>query len=287
MMTTALDVPPTSSVVLRSALDVCAFVDDLPSEEATGQLVFVGRGGSKEGLVLVEDGRVCWVAACGLSRRLTDLLAASAHLDATKMEALYVACAAQQRPLGEYLVSQGVVTADDLRGALLRHTTESLLALTDRPARVEWRAKPQGGYSPRFTFTTNELLARTYAEAHRAVARQAEGELAEAFADGDWGAAFLRSSASAVPEPIAIEGPCPEKIQGLLALGAWASSSLDVAECLQDGPVFLATMLCQGAIVAWRSGETVIVGLTRAHGPARLLNRRARARRSGELDGRL
>lgn len=284
-MTPAVGFSLVRAFVLHSAVDVCAFVDDLPGD-AAGELVFVGRGGSREGVVFVESGRVCWGAARGLSRRLGDLLAAPARLDRVEMEALYRACKQQREPLGEYLVTKGLVSATELRWALLKHTAESLHALCGPETGVEWLARRRGGYSPRFTFATTELLARTLAEAHRSLAERASAELLDSFTDGDWGGAFVRSSSRAAPDPIAVAGPCPEKIQSLLHLGRWASSCLDVTG-LDDEQAFLATILDEGALVAWRSGSVILAGSTRAHGPARILNRRARARRKDAPHGGL
>ena len=280
----AVAFPPVRSLLLHSAVDVCAFVDDLETDEA-GELAFVGEDDAPDGVVFVENGHVCWAAARGLARRLSHLLAEPAHVEPAVMESLYRTCKQQGAPLGEYLVNKGLVSAADLRCALLKHTAESLHALCGPDTQVEWCARRRGGYSPRFTFTTTELLPRTLAEAHRGLAERTSAELADAFTGGDWGAAFVRSSSRGAPDPIAIQGPCPEKIEVLLNLGRWASSSLDVTGLLHDEQAFLATLVDGGACVAWRSGAAILTGWTSVHGPARLLNRRARARRKDAPDG--
>ncbi len=86
-------------VVIASVVDVCSFVDDL-SADATGEIVVGGRGASHDGAVFVEGGRICWAAARGLARRLSDLLATAARLDASEMEALYVTYTCNPSPLG-------------------------------------------------------------------------------------------------------------------------------------------------------------------------------------------
>ena len=99
----AATVAPVHSPSLRSALDVCAFVEELPAD-ATGELMVTGRGGTPEGAVFVENRRVCWAAARGLAGRLGDLLGAPAKLDAARMESIYAECKLTRVLLGEYLV---------------------------------------------------------------------------------------------------------------------------------------------------------------------------------------
>jgi hypothetical protein len=278
-------------LAVRSVVDVCAFVDDLPAD-AAGELLFDGTDDAPGGAVFVENGRVCWAAARGLAQRLSDLLAASAKLDPRAMDALYVACKRTRAPLGEYLVSAGVVSAPDLRAALLKHTAESLHALCAEGVSAAWIERRRGGYSSRFTFKTTELLSRTFAEENGGLAAGACAELGDVFGDrgsraGEWGAAFVRSPARASPDPIAVYGAFPEKIEALLRLGRWASSSLDVTAPLHHDHTFVATVLDDGALVAWRSGAAILAGWTGVYGPARLLNRRARARRKDSDHGGL
>jgi hypothetical protein len=270
----------------RSPLDVCEIVEQLPDGTA-GELLFRGTGATSEGALFVENRRVCWSAARGLARRLSDLLAAPAKLDAEHMESIYAACTRKRIPLGEYLVDAGLLTPSDLRSALLRHTTESLHALCGPGSSAEWVPRRSGGYNSQFTFSTTEVLARTLAESHQALAACAATELAEAFDGRDWGAAFVRSASRAGPEPIGVQGDFPDKIRVLLRLGQWASSSLDIKSLVQGDDTFVATVLDESALVAWRCGPAIIAGSTSLHGPARVLNRRARARRKGVLLGSL
>lgn len=277
-------VDASPSIAASSAVDLCAYVDDL-APDATGELVF--RRGTTEGAVFVENGRVCWAAARGLARRLTGLLGSSAKLDAAAMEVLYAHCKRQGTPLGEHLLGQGLVSAPELRDALLRHTAESLLALCGTGAVADWTPRRKGGYSSRFTFTTTELLTWTLAGEHPTESEAASVELVDAFVERDWGAAYLRSPKRASPDPIAIVGPCPPRVEALFRLGRWASSSLDIAGLAHGERAFVATVVDGGALVAWRCQSVVIAGWTSHHGPARLLNRRARARRKDLRHGGL
>jgi hypothetical protein len=276
-MAAAIEDPCPMSVAASSAADVLAFVDDLRGD-AAGELVFAGREAAG-GAVFVERGRVCWAAASGLASRLSDLLATSARVDRAAMEQHYRACRRERRPLGEYLVGTGIVSPEALRAALLRHTAESLLTLCGPGDRAAWSPRRAGGYNPQFTFTTVELLPWALGEAYRELVAPAASELAASFDGEEWGAAFVRSPARAAPEPIAVHGAAPEKLAELFALGRWAASSLDVAAPLHGRDPLVSIVVGAGAFVAWRAGPLVVAGRTRPNGPARLLNRRASARR--------
>src|SRR5262249_12620896 len=138
--------------------------------------------------------------------------------------------------------------------------------------------------SPLFTFSTAELLAKTLAEVDDPVAVAAQAELADLVGEGGWGAAFARSEVRATPEPIAIHGSVPDRLDAVVRLGAWAASSLDVAGLLAHDPLF-ATVCGTRALVAWRSGDVVFGASTGVHGPARLLNRRSLVTRKDATRG--
>lgn len=267
---------------IRSALDVCSFVDRL-ERGVVGELV-VESGGRVRGAVFIEGGRICWVAANGLAGRLTQLLARASGVDGATMEGLFRRCRAERVPLGEALVSYGIVEPEELRAALLQHTTESLLALVaEADVCAGFRRRSVGGYSPRFTFTTSELLTRATAERSKGALRSAEAALASFSADreDEWGAAFVR--AGAIPLPVAHVGALPMTATGLLRVGRWAASSLDVANAIErDGPedAFVTSFDGDAALVAWRvSSDALVAGRMGKGGPARILNQRARARR--------
>jgi hypothetical protein len=276
-MTAVVTPSGADPVSCASAFDVSGFIDDLP-EEAAGELVVRDRRGETAGVVFVEGRRVCWAAARGLSRRLSDLLAAPARLDAAAMEALVMACKKAHTPLGELLVRDGKITAEQLRAALLKHTVESLHVLCAPACTAAWLPKVQGGYCSRFTFTTSEILAQTFACGCAPLAEASGAELAAHFGEGDWAAAFVRAPDRATPVPIAVYGPPPERLTVLLRLGSWAASALDVSSVLGDDAPLVAALVDDGALVAWRSAPVIFAGSTGVHGPARLLNRRAKRR---------
>jgi hypothetical protein len=262
-------------VTVRNTMDVCTFVDGLDRLVAGELLV---HADDASGVVFVERGRICWAAARGLARRLTELLLDRAPgIDAANLEDVFRDCHARSVPLGETLVERGIVSADDLRSALLVHTAESLTALCRRESRMAWHARSGPGYSPRFTFTTTELLAESLGTlANRQMLREIFG------GTGEWGASFVRGGA-ALPELVAVQGALPETVASVLGVGKWAASTLDVASTFQDEDALVTSLDGDTVLVAWRGPErSIIAGRMQPHGPARILNRRAQARRASE-----
>lgn len=276
-------------VGLRTAFEACAFVDELGAS-LVGELVVSGADGPR-GAVFIERGRVCWAAARGLARRLTELLGARADLEPGALESMFLMCKEKRIPLGEHLVSRGVLSADALRDALLQHTVESLGYLCTSNSRAAWCPRAGAGYSPRFTFATAELLSQIGATVHATIAGRLRPMLQSTFGDGDWAAAFVRSETSAYPEPVAFHGSIPDAATRLVRFGKWAASVLDVASAFSDDAALLSVARSAASggtsLVAFRYGGAVVAGETGAHGPARILNHRSQrrlAKGSGDAD---
>ena len=265
-------------IAVDDVFDVCAFVDELDRGTA-GELVIADD--RARGTVFVEDARICWAAASGLAPRLTELLIERAHVDASTMESYFRACKTEGVPIGEYIVSRDIVSAADLRAALAQHTVESLGRLTGAGRRAAWVPRARGGYNPRFTFGTSEVVALSTAASEGDLARVAHAELVRCFSDGDWGVAFVRSARSAAPIPIALRGEVPQAAQRLARIAKWAVSALDIVAAFDANDPLVAVTQPKGAVlVAFRHHDVVIAGETGAFGPARMLNRRAQARRT-------
>ncbi len=239
------------------------------------------------GAVFVEGGRICWAAASGLSRRLTQLLVFSSGVDEVTMEGHFRACSQRGVPLGEHLVSAGIISADDFRHALLIHTAESLNRLCEEGARAIWVPRDGAGYSPRFTFTSAELLARSRGLLHPMLSRELSDELDVCFREGEWAVAFVRNATSAAPDPVAVRGDWYPSAKMLGRIGKWAASSLDVAGIVHgDAPLLVVALPASlkrsadaDSLVAFVHGGGMIVGETGAQGPGRILNRRAELKR--------
>lgn len=265
--TTPSELPP-SRARSDSALELLETVDRLP-KDAAGELV-IRRGGERVGSIYVERGRVCWAAARGLARRLSDLLAERTRppLDRAAMEALFVRGREERRPLGELLVGTGLLDPDDLCDALLRHSAESFVELGRAPSLVTWSRRRGGGYDADFTFSTGELAAGVCA-----VLFDRAPPPSLAFDDMplvDMDVAFARDPRTAHPIPIAARGAITAK--DLLALARRLPSALDLAAAASGGEPRFVVFGDHGGggTIAWTDGEWVRAAST---GDPRVLSR--------------
>lgn len=265
-----------SAVNVPTPSDVCSFVDGLDPDEV-GELRISHRG-HPLGAVFVQNNRVCWVAAAGLERTLSQLLVERAGITRDAMERHFERCRAAKVPVGEDLVDRGVIGPNALRGALFDHSTASLASLCRDGARAEWRPRTRT-YAARFTFSTSELLVRTNALSRADVAEAATLSIRDLFdaAEGDWAVAFVRCSERAIPIAVALLGAFPARASALSSHAKWAMSCLDVAGTFAGArPSVVATT--SGAeprfCCALREAAYFVVGETDAAGAARISSRR-------------
>lgn len=244
---------------IRARVDVPAVLRLLTDIErlhagASGAFV-IGAAGHPEGTVLVEDGRVCWAGARGMSSRMTDLLRHQADppLDGAQIEAIYGRCRAGGKPLGEALVESGLVSPDGLRRALRQHTVEALAILGTSMSTQPyvWVTRGEKRYDARFTFTSVELLLGLGAMCEPAAAVKAHPIVVTA-AECGLGAAFVRSDVAALPVPVAAVGLDSTPVATLVGLGRWTVEMLDLANVYAPTRRVLATSTPTGeAFVAW------------------------------------
>lgn len=126
----------------------------------SGALVLQRKDSSLVGAILVERGRVCWAVCNDCPRRLSDMLVEeSSSLTHAQVAEVVAECRRTHAPLGETLLSRGLVTQEALHRALLHHTSVSL----DHLMRAEssawtWAPHTQHSYSPMLTFSATEVL---------------------------------------------------------------------------------------------------------------------------------
>ena len=128
--------------------------------DGIGALVRKRPDGSMIGAMLVERGRVCWAVCNDCPNRFTDLLVAESEtLTTAHVNALVAECRRDHVPLGETLLSRGLLSQSVLYRALLRHTCESLdHLLRDEEAPWSWVDHAHAGYNPLLTFSPIEIL---------------------------------------------------------------------------------------------------------------------------------
>lgn len=211
-------------------------------------------GLERTGGVFVEGGRICWVAARGQSGRLRDLLIAHADIDPVVLDQAFDRCRTERQPVGQTLVAEGLIAAEELERALRQHSAECLIELCRSPLPTRWASHPGRGYAPRFTFRPVELLLDAVGVCFPEHRARALAELSELNVDGQRAAAFVFDPARECLLPVAQLGSLGVSELRLLAqfAGAMPRASLELATapsftlaCTQDG---------EAALVWWKDG---------------------------------
>ena len=239
-------------------------IDGLP-RGAAGALAFTDRD-SPQGTVLIEDRRICWAAASDMENRLTDLLRAQSQtpLSPMALEEVYQECHRKDMPLGETLVTRGLVSSEGLRCALRQHTAEAIARLSAAASlTLTWAFNRTKRYDAQFTFGTSELLCCIGAIGFEPAAEEADRTLREVTPDRSVGIAFLTGTDHPLPvAQVSAESWC---CQSLVDLGEWALAALgNGAPGGSVGNVgsVLGSDTVNSLKRAWRSGATVFVRWT-------------------------
>jgi hypothetical protein len=261
MISTSMTEP---SLDIGTVIELLERVEELP-DGATGTLV-IGGGGSPGGAILVDDRRVCWVAAQGLGRRLSDLLRAQAvrAIGTEELEAIVAACRESGEPLGQALLARGLITEPALVRALKRHSTESLIAVARGSPEVNWVPRERG-FAPRHHIATATLLAEVGAASRWGGHAPSLGWMTECKARG---AAFARAIAASGREevaqlvPVAEIGMAHAGARGLLELGSWAAASIAALRAIDaEVPCALFDDGAGHRCAGWRRGVLVHVAV--------------------------
>lgn len=168
---------------------------------AIGALVRKLPDGSMIGAMLVERGRVCWAVCNDCPNRFTDLLVAESEtLTTAQVNALVAECRRDHVPLGETLLSRGLLSQPVLRRALLRHTCESLdHLLREEDVPWSWIDHAHAGYDPLLTFSPIEILVGLQTLINPSAAAKAESTLDVVKAAGLRGFAIERTHGVRAP----------------------------------------------------------------------------------------
>lgn len=229
-------------------LDSLSLVESMGSED-TGLLSF---GEAPLGAIFVERGRICWVAARGLQRRLRDLLRQSSSIDQARLDRLYERCRSEGLFFGQTLVAEGLLQASELRVALSRHSAESLAELCHSGAPTSWSSHVGRGYAPQFTFRAADLLLETIALYYPDQQRAAAQELKTFTADGCSGAAFAFNADRELLLPLAQIGDA--SVEMMRALADSASPLPRASRELGSAPSFTLSRTPSGStlLIWWR-----------------------------------
>jgi hypothetical protein len=232
---------------ILSTLSEC---EEIPAD-ACGLISFGTPPGG--GGIFVEKGRICWAAASGLRRRLSDLLREQATLRDVDMEALYARCRAEGKPLGLLLLEEKLIALPDLEAALRRHSAESLVELCHAGLPTRWVQRSSGrGYEPRLTYRPIEVLFDIVRLFDGPTQEAAAAELGALAGPEGRGAAFLLDEESETLVPIAELGAMT--VRSARALGRWATSITAATRELGAAQAFTLASTGDGfaVSVSWR-----------------------------------
>jgi hypothetical protein len=236
--------------LLDAAASILDAVQALP-RDAAGVLSFGDRG-----VILVEDQRICWAIAQGMTTSLTELLARrrSPPVPRALLERVYKRCRDERRPLGLGLVESGLLTAKETRAAFREHHASALRQLAGAAGEAEFRATSPSCDDPRFSFASAELLVALAPQERVLDTRRARSQLAELPMDEVWAVAFARSAA---PSLLAVAGNCELAPSALLSLVRWASELSALSAAVHPAVrVSSASWTGSQLVVTWR-GESI------------------------------
>lgn len=276
----ATETSPAHWVKPAAVLPLLERIERLP-EDATGALM-LGTGSHNQGIVLIERGRICWAVASDMKRRLVDLLRHQAEPTLTKasLESVYNDCRSSNKPLGECLVESGLITERGLWRALRQHNAEAIAVIAAKllPSDIEFQHHKHHRYDARFTYSTTEVLVTLGALCDQSIATLARIELKRCVPEGGRGAAYTRDRDGAGIIPIGEVGTSDLSSEAFMDIGAWAISTLDVAEAVTSEVRALTGTTPEGqSIVAWsESGVIYIVLCPTLRSYARLVSSLAR-----------
>lgn len=224
--------------------------------EACGALVRKRGDGSMAGAVLAERGRVCWVVSASAPQRLAEHIATeSGSLTREQVSELAALCRRDGTPLGETLLTRGLVSVPVLHRALLNHSCESFgHLLRDDALPWAWIDHSSHGYNPLLTFSPVEVIAGVQALEVPDRAGRAAARLRAVALPGQGGLAIERGRGRL---PLAQQG-C--SALDLTALGDLARHADEIAALSAAVEVRVAVSeLDGGAAASWVEDDLLFV----------------------------
>jgi len=268
-------------MVPSSIRNVLERVELLPAA-GSGALV-VGRsrprrGGGKsgdaaapepDGILFIEERRICWTTAVGMGRRFRDILRIHSRVPLVndQFAELCARCRTEQLTVCEALVREGFLTPVELRAALEQHTAESLLAIAAKnAAAAEWPATWIGrgtrGFDPTYSFSATEVLAAVGATLASPIAVPSADSLEQIAGTGASAIAFTREGAAELPTIVGATEGGVLRFEDLTELTEWASAALcSTAACSSAATRSFLRSAMAGCVAAWRAADTTFVAV--------------------------
>ena len=152
-----------------------------PPEPRTGAWRIKTDDG-REGVVLMEAGRICW-ANHELVGRLSDEIERRYGVSRTAIEQVIRQCREQRQPFAASLVDHGYLTEPQLTSVLRDHTCRSILLLVKSGVRdCEWLPHQAGGYAPGTTISVTQAACYCVATVKGVAAEKLEAALEDMLA---------------------------------------------------------------------------------------------------------
>ena len=262
----------TSGLLLASTARLLGVVDELPSG-ATGVLAF-----GEDGVILVENKRICLALAGDMRQRLTDILCQQSDppLPHAAVEEVLRRCKRDGTSVVHALASSGVLSEEGFLAALGRHNAEAIARLARaRTTRASgFTPHLKCGYGPRFVFGTLEMLAAIAGKRRPRLALEARARIAQLRALDISTFAFAREAAVREPLVVGVSPDCALTVRDALELGAFALASFDVSLAVDAATtVVLATWCSRLSVVCWREQEVFYVAVCGSRPASALLLR--------------
>lgn len=259
----------SNALLLSSTVQLLQHVEALPSG-ATGALSF-----GEQGVILIENKRICWAVASDMKQRLTDILCqqTTPPLPRSAVEELVRRCKQDGKPVGEALVESGFVSEVELRAALERHTCEAIVRLAQSNVTpTRFLRHTRHGYDPRFVFSTAELLASLSGTRRTQLGIHARAHLASVLVPDAGGFAYLLDPRSRRPVIIAVDRGCDLAVSAALEIASWASGVFDLASFVDDEThIVTATWCARIQLLAWRQGDVCYAAVCSSRAASALL----------------
>lgn len=210
----------------------------------------IKTGDGHEGVVLMEEGRVCW-ANHDAAGRLSDEIERRYGVSHATIEAVIRSCRETKKPFGASLVEEGSITQKQLTSALRDHTCHSILALVKAGVyQCEWVAHQGAGYAPETTISLAQTVSSCVSLIKGLSAEGLEDSL-EGMLGGE-AAGLLLHADSRLPLAASLVPV------GWVELRSWLTWALRAdAACKLPSRSFLSGRGAAGGWAIWRSGSVV------------------------------
>lgn len=225
-----------------------------PPEPGTGAWRIRTDDG-REGVVLMEAGRLCW-ANDELGSRLSELIERRFGVQRQAIEQVSRACRESGKPFGASLVELGHLTQPQLSAALREHTCRSILSLVKSGIRdCDWLPHQGAGYAPETTISVTQAACRCVALVKGLGAERLEDSL-ETMLGGD-AAGMLIHVGSRLPYASSAAAMTWHHLR------SWLTWTLRVDSlCPLPSRGYATGRGAGGGWVMWRAGDMVGVAVT-------------------------